>query len=212
MLTVRTWVLLIVAALLIAAGALNFLQRLKHKSPPTDGVIWTQTKDGVVAETVNPDSAAGRAQILPGDVLLGISEDEYTFDQVTEPWQVPVYLEEAGVGGHLVYRIYRPSNPEETRYYDADLYDLQNIPDWTSRDLYINLIGLIYLFVGFFVLFKQGGRAPFVLHFATLCLVAFVFHFYRPIGTGEDLDAAIDFLDNAALALFAPIFVHFCAL
>ncbi|HEY0320818.1 MAG TPA: ATP-binding protein [Pyrinomonadaceae bacterium] len=212
MLTVRTWVLLIVAALLIAAGALNFLQRLKHKSPPTDGVLWTQTKDGVVAETVNPDSAAGRAQILPGDILLGISEDEYTFDQVTEPWQVPVYLEDAGVGGHLVYRIYRPSNPVETRYYDADLYDLQNIPDWTSRDLYINLIGLIYLFVGFFVLFKQGGRAPFVLHFATLCLVAFVFHFYRPIGTGEDLDAAIDFLDNAALALFAPIFVHFCAL
>jgi PAS domain S-box-containing protein len=211
-LTVRTWVLLIVAALLIAAGALNFLQRLKHKSPPTDGVLWTQTKDGVVAETVNPDSAAGRAQILPGDILLGISEDEYTFDQVTEPWQVPVYLEDAGVGGHLVYRIYRPSNPVETRYYDADLYDLQNIPDWTSRDLYINLIGLIYLFVGFFVLFKQGGRAPFVLHFATLCLVAFVFHFYRPIGTGEDLDAAIDFLDNAALALFAPIFVHFCAL
>ena len=211
-LTVRTWVLLIVAALLIAAGALNFLQRLKHKSPLTDGVLWTQTKDGVVAETVDPLSAAGRAQILPGDVLLGVSLDEYNFDQVTEPWQVPVYLEEAGVGGHLVYKIYRPSNPEETRFYEADLYDLQDVPDWTSRDLYINLIGLIYLFVGFFVLFKQGGRAPFVLHFATLCLVAFVFHFYRPIGTGEDLDAAIDFLDNAALALFAPIFVHFCAL
>lgn len=211
-LTVRTWVLLIVAALLIAAGALNFLQRLKHKSPPTDGVLWTLTSEGVVAETVDPLSAAGRAQILPGDVLLGVSLDEFNFDQVTEPWQVPVYLEEAGVGGHLVYRIYRPSNPEETRYYEADLYDLQDVPDWTSRDLYINLIGLVYLFVGFFVLFKQGGRAPFVLHFATLCLVAFVFHFYRPIGTGEDLDAAIDFLDNAALALFAPVFIHFCAL
>jgi two-component system NtrC family sensor kinase len=211
-LTVRTWVLLIVAALLIAAGALNFLQRLKHKSPPTDGVYWVQTKDGVMAQTVQPDSAAGRAQILPGDILIGVSQDEYNFDEITEPWRVQVYLEEAGVGGHLVYKIFRPSNPEETRLYEADLYDLQAIPDWTSRELYINLIGLIYLFVGFFVLFKQGGRAPFVLHFATLCLVAFVFHFYKPIGTGEDLDAAIDFLDNAALALFAPIFVHFCAL
>jgi two-component system NtrC family sensor kinase len=211
-LTVRTWVLLIVAALLIAAGTLNFLQRLKHKSPPSDGVVWTQTKDGIMAETVQPESSAGRAQILPGDLLLGISLDEYNFEQVTETWQIPVYLEEAGVGGHLVYKIYRPSYPEDTRLYEADLYDLQSVPDWTSRDLYINIIGLIYLFVGFFVLFKQGGRAPFVLHFATLCLVAFVFHFYRPIGTGEDLDAAIDFLDNAALALFAPIFVHFCAL
>ena len=204
--------LLIVAALLIAAGALNFLQRLKHKSPPTDGVLWTQTKNGIVAESVDPDSAAGRAQILPGDILLGISEDEKTFDEVTETWQIPVFLEDAGVGGHLIYRIYRPSFPEETRTYDADLYDLQAIPDWTSRELYINIIGLIYLWVGFFVLFKQSGRAPFVLHFATLCLVAFVFHFYRPIGTGEDLDAAIDFLDGASLALFAPIFVHFCAL
>ncbi|MBD0369312.1 MAG: PAS domain S-box protein [Pyrinomonadaceae bacterium] len=212
MLTVRTWVLLIVAALLIAAGTLNFLQRLKHKSPPTDGVLWSQTNSGVAAESVQPDSPAGRAGILPGDILVGVSEDEKQFDEVTETWQVPVFLEEAGVGGHLVYRIYRPSFPEETRTYDADLYDLQSIPDWTSRDLYINIIGLIYLFVGFFVLFKQGGRAPFVLHFATLCLVAFVFHFYRPIGTGEDLDAAIDVLDNAALALFAPIFVHFCAL
>jgi two-component system, NtrC family, sensor kinase len=211
-LTVRTWVLLIVAALLIAAGTLNFLQRLKHKSPPTDGILWTQTRDGIIAETVEPGSAGHRAQILPGDVLLGISKDEYHFDQVTETWQIPVYLEEAGVGGRLVYRIYRPSFPEETRTYDADLYDLQDVPDWTSRDLYINLIGLIYLFVGFFVLFKQGGRAPFVLHFATLCLVAFVFHFYRPIGTGEDLDIFIDFLDHAALILFAPLFVHFCAL
>jgi two-component system NtrC family sensor kinase len=211
-LTVRTWVLLIVAALLVAAGALNFLQRLKHKSPPTDGILWTQTREGIVAEAVEPGSAGARAQILPGDRLLGISEDEYNFDEVTQVWHIPVYLEEAGIGGHLVYRIYRPSFPEETRTYDADLYDLQPVADWTSRDLYLNLIGLVYLWVGFFVLFKQGGRAPFVLHFATLCLVAFVFHFYRPIGTGEDLDVAIDFLDNAALALFAPLFVHFCAL
>ncbi len=78
--------------------------------------------------------------------------------------------------------------------------------------LYINLIGLIYLFVGFFVLFKQGGRAPFVLHFATFCLAAFVFLFYTPVGSYRDLDLAIAFLDNAALILFAPLFLHFCAL
>jgi len=31
--TGKTWLLLIAAALLIAAGALNFSQRLRHKSP-----------------------------------------------------------------------------------------------------------------------------------------------------------------------------------
>jgi len=62
------------------------------------------------------------------------------------------------------------------------------------------------------VLFKQGGRAPYVLHFATLCLVAFVFHFYTPTGAYRDLDLAIAFLRNVAFILFPALFVHFCAL
>jgi PAS domain S-box-containing protein len=68
------------------------------------------------------------------------------------------------------------------------------------------------LFVGLFVLFKQGGRAPFVLHFATLCLVAFVFHFYQSTGRLKDLDIAIAFLKPSAFILFAPLFLHFCAI
>ena len=47
-------------------------------------------------------------------------------------------------------------------------------------------MGVIYLFVGFFVLFKQGGRAPYALHFATFCLAAFVFLFYTPVGSYRD--------------------------
>ena len=50
------------------------------------------------------------------------------------------------------------------------------------------------------------------MHFAALCLVAFTFHFYKPYGAYEDLDLAIDFLDSAAFILFAPVFLHFCAL
>src|SRR4029079_8879124 len=83
---------------------------------------------------------------------------------------------------------------------------------WTPRDVYINLIGVVFLFVGFFVLFKQGGRAPFALHFASLCLAAYVFCFYTPVGTYRDLDLAIAFLRNAAFILFAPLFLHFCIL
>jgi two-component system NtrC family sensor kinase len=211
-LTARTWVLLIAAALLVAAGALNFLQRWNQKSPPTDGIVWTQTKDGVVAEAVEADSTGGRAGILPGDRLISISQDEKQFDEVDQAWKVQVYLEEVGVGGHLTYLIERPSFPEETRFYYADLFNLEPVRIWSSRDVYINIVGLVYLFVGLFVLFKQGGRAPFVAHFATLCLAAFVFHFFKPTGAYEDLDLAIAFLDDAAFILFAPLFVHFCAL
>ncbi|MCV5073755.1 hypothetical protein OFB51_27575, partial [Escherichia coli] len=75
-------------------------------------------------------------------------------------------------------------------FYYADLYGLDSVERWTARDLIIEAIGLIYLLVGLFVLFKQGGRTPFVPHFVALCLTAFVFHFYKPIGTYEDLDLA----------------------
>jgi len=54
-LTGRTWILLGATALLIAAGALNFSQRLSHQSPPSDGVTWVDTAQGVIPNRSNPD-------------------------------------------------------------------------------------------------------------------------------------------------------------
>src|SRR5882762_6124556 len=219
--TGKTWLLLIVAALLIAAGVVNFSQRLSHQPPAWDGVTWTDTAQGVVAKTVAPGSAAARAQVNAGDHLIAISLTGKRCEEVTsgpkcEPIgaarYVQIYLDGAGVNGELHYLIERPSYPVETRIYYADLDHLGTIPNWTGRDLYINLIGLVYLFVGLFVIFKQGGRSPFVLHFASLCLTAFVFHFYTPIGTYKDLDLAIAFLRSAGLIMFAPLFLHFSAI
>ncbi|HEV2762562.1 MAG TPA: PAS domain-containing protein, partial [Pyrinomonadaceae bacterium] len=212
MLTTRTWVLLVVAALLVAAGTLNLAQRLTHQPPPTDGVHWEQTPEGVVARTVDPGSPAGRPGflgVLPGDRLLAVSLDEVTDDEVVTAFDVQNYLEMAGVGGHVRYIILRPS-PHGALDYHVRL-TLEPMRHWTRRDLYINFVGIVYLLVGLFVLFKQGGRAPFVMHFAAVCLTAFVFHFYKPYGAYEDLDLAVAFLDDAALALFAPLFLHFCA-
>src|SRR6266404_7174429 len=220
-LTGKTWLLLIVAALLIVAGAMNFFQRLRNQPPPWDGVTWVDTSQGVVAKTVEPASAAARAQVIPGDHLIAISMVEQRCEKVTsgpkceqiaDARDVQIYLDQARVGGEIHYLIERPSYPADNRTYYADLDQLGTIPNWTARDLYINLIGLVYLFVGLFVIFKQGGRSPFVLHFASLCLTAFVFHFYTPIGTYKDLDLAIAFLRNAGLIMFAPLFLHFSAI
>src|SRR6266480_2426480 len=220
-LTGKTWLLLIVAAMLIAAGVLNFSQRLSHQPPPWDGVTWADTAQGVVAKTVEPGSAGARALVIPGDHLLAISMVEQKCEQVTsgpkgeqvsEDGDGQMYLDQARVGGNIHYLIERPSYPVETRSYYADLDHLGAIPNWTARDLYINLIGVVYLFVGLFVIFKQGGRSPFVLHFASLCLTAFVFHFYTPIGTYKDLDLAIAFLRSAGLIMFALLFLHFSAI
>jgi PAS domain S-box-containing protein len=211
--TTKTWFLLIGAALLISAGVLNFRQRARQETPPWDGVEWVDTKEGVIAKSIERGSAADRAWLLPGDRLIGITLDPNSRpEQIAAARDVQIYLEQARVGGQLHYLMTRPAYSPEVGAYWADLDHLGALHRWTPRVLYINLIGLIYLFVGFFVLFKQGGRAPFVLHFATFRLAAFVFLFYTPVGAYRDLDLAIAFLDNAALILFAPLFLHFCAL
>ncbi len=198
------------AALLVTAGILNFAQRLRHETPAWDGVAWEDTRQGILADTVAPGSSGARGQILPGDRLVAISLDNRRYEEVDRASKVQVYLDQARVGGNIHYLIERPSYPEESRFYYSDLDGLDSIQKWTPSDLYVNLIGLVYLFVGFFVLFKQGGRAPFALHFASLCLAAFVFHAYNPVGTYRDLDLAIAFLRNAAFILFPPLFLHFC--
>ncbi len=202
--------MLVGTALLLAAGILNFGQRVRQETPAWDGVTWVDTQQGIVAEKVEPGSSGARGQIVPGDVLHGISLNNRDYDQVGRARDVQIYLDQAEVDGDIHYIIERPSYPIESRYYYADLDHLNVIHKWTPRELYINLIGLVYLFVGFFVLFKQGGRAPFALHFATLCLAAFVFHSYSPVGSYRDLDLAVAFLKNAAFIVFPPLFLHFC--
>jgi len=208
--TTGTWLVLAGAALLVTAGVLNFAQRSRNETPPWDGVRWADTRQGIFAETVEPGSSGARGQILPGDRLIAISFDNKNYEEVGHAKDVQMYLDQARVGGDLHYLIERPSYPEASRFYYSDLDGLDAIYKWTPRAVYINLIGLVFLFVGFFVLFKQGGRAPFALHFAAFCLAAFVFCFYTPVGTYRDLDLAIAFLRSVALILFPPLFLHFC--
>src|SRR5262249_18118940 len=220
-LTGKTWLLLVTAALLIAAGALNFSQRLSHQGPPWDGVTWVDSAQGIVAKSIEPGSAAARARMNTGDRLLAISMTEQKCEEVVRgakceaisgAEKIQIYLDQAHVGGEIHYLIERPSYPAETRFYYADLDNLGAVNNLTARDFYINLIGAVYLFIGLFVIFRQGGRAPFVLHFAGLCLAAFVFHFYTPLGSYRDLDIAIAFLRSAGLIVFAPLFLHFCTI
>lgn len=204
---------MIAAGLLVTAGALNLVQRAKHQTPPKDGVLWVDTKDGIIAKEVEPNSVAARNYVVAGDFLRAIRLPSYERDQqVIHARDVQIYLEQAHVNGEIHYLLERPSYPIESRYYWADIDHLDAIEKWTMREGYINFIGVVFLIVGFFVLFKQGGRSPYVLHFTTFCLTAFVFLFFAAAGTYRDLDLGIAFLDNVALILFAPLFLHFCIL
>ena len=56
-LTTGTWMVLIGAAVLVAAGFLNFAQRSRRETPAWDGVRWVDTQQGILAETVEPNSS-----------------------------------------------------------------------------------------------------------------------------------------------------------
>jgi two-component system NtrC family sensor kinase len=200
---------LVVAVLLVAGGALNLSQRASRNLPPTDGVLWTQKADGIYAEQVTPGLSGSRAGITRGDKLLRISVDGETLDPVVSVADVPMYLDAAGTGGSLTYLIEKPYSFSNNEYL-ADLKNIDSLPRWTPSIIFLSIVGVFWLVVGFFVLFKQGSRSPFVLHFATLCLVAFVFHVYHPLSFDQDMDAVVGILDDLAFAFFVPVFLHFC--
>lgn len=210
MLTSWTLIWLLVTVLFVAGGALNLSQRSFQKLPPTDGVLWTQRTGGIYAENVTAGFSGSRAGISVGDKLIGIGLDSDKTDEITSVADVQMYLESAGVGGSLTYFYQKPSYSFSDNYYFADLKNIDSVPRWTPSIIFLTIVGIIWLGVGVFVLFKQGSRSPFVLHFATVCLAAFVFHTYRPIGLGEDFDLAVNLLDDIAFAFFVPLFLHFC--
>jgi len=201
---------LVATVLLVAGGALNLSQRAFQKLPPTDGVLWMQRADGIYAEKVAPGFAASRAGISVGDRLIGIGLDSGTVDEVTSTADVQMYLEAAGVDGNLTYSFQRPSYSFKDNFYFADLKHIDSVPRWTPAIVFLSIVGLIWLGVGIFVLFKQGSHSPFVLHFATVCLAAFVFHVYKSVASGEDFDLAVSLINNMAFAFFVPLFLHFC--
>ena len=170
---------LVATVLMVVGGALNLSQRANKEFPPTDGVIWEQKSDGLYAEKINPNFAAARAGLIIGDKLIAVSIDEKTFDEVDSSTDVQIFLEKAGVGGHLTYFYQRPAYSFKDNYYYADLSKLDTMPRWTPSIAFLSFVGVIWLATVTFVIFKQGSNAPFVLHFATLCLAAFAFHIFR---------------------------------
>src|SRR5687768_17353371 len=155
--------------------------------------------------------AASRAGISTGDRLLAVSLDEgLSFEEVDSVTDVAVYLDHVGAGGSLTYYYQKTSYSFANNFYFADLRNIDTLPRWTPSIIFLTIVGLIWLGVGIFVLFKQGSRSPFVIHFATICLAAFVFHAYRSLNLGQDFDLAVSLLDDIAFAGFAPLFLHFC--
>ena len=198
-----------VICLLLAS--LNLFERLAQKPLADDGVIWQSAAQGLRVQYVRPGSAADRAGLVPGDILRALDFDGQPI-AVDADWQVQYYLDEKiGIGGKVTYLVecFNPLGLSKGLW-AAELYDIGTQPSRFTIDLYLGFIGLIYLLIGLFVFHKQD-QTPQTLHFYFICLLSFLYLVLSPSGDFDWFDKLVSLIDNAALTLLCPVFLHFCS-
>ncbi len=187
---------------LVILAVLNFRQESKFLQPD-DGVWWAETNGGLEANKVIPDSPAQLAGIRKGDLLTAVNEVP-----VARVADFERELYHTGAYGKAEYSI--------TRYGVALDTPVVVYPEATDRSSYqgLRFIGLIYLAIGLYVLFRRW-TAPRATHFYLFCLVSFALNALKYTGA---LNAAgkWDFTDQlvfwsniVAGALQPALFLHF---
>jgi two-component system, NtrC family, sensor kinase len=214
---------------LVVIGILNLRDRLSLPPVADDGIEWVDTSGGVQAKSVSPDSPLAYA-VRKGDYVRAFfyvgKYDEASrgkassfrnldFEEVTRAETLSRYLEKQGVGNNARYAIVHPDEVLKDIYgikhplYDVD-FKVAGLDQHLGRGLYLAFIGFVYLAIGLFVLFKQR-RAALTYHFYAWSLLSFVGYFYSSTLEFTKLDRLASFVDGAAWALLAPLFLHFCA-
>ena len=199
---VQATLLALATAALFVLAVLNVLEQRQYPQPD-DGVWWGEAPGGLQAEKVLPDKPGERAGIQVGDLLTGVSESP-TAD--VTPVTLVANLERAlyatGPYGQVYYTITRDGIPLEA--------PIKVIPDPMDHSLEFGLrvIGLIYLIIGFYVLFRRWG-APRATHFYLFCLVSFAFYALKYTGKFDTLDWAVFWTNVVAEALQPALFLHF---
>src|SRR5436853_3161202 len=216
--------MLAITALLVIIGVLNLRDRLGSNAVPTDGVIWEETAAGLRVKAVNVDSPL-TWRVKKGDLLRAVylvsqrspSEPPQPLEyaEIKRIEELQLYLDRQGVGGDARYAIEHQDAILQSIYQSKEpLFDIDfqvgTRPQYLERGLYLAFIGLVYLVIGLFVLFRQN-RAELTYHFYVWSLLSFIVYFYSATLEFTPLDRLVSVLDNAALALLAPVFLHLCA-
>ncbi|HSE97364.1 MAG TPA: hypothetical protein VLD57_03775, partial [Blastocatellia bacterium] len=204
---------LAITALLVVLGILNLRDRLRATPLADDGITWVNTPNGVQARDISIESPLAFS-VRNGDYVRFIFY-RGKYEKIDTAETLYLYLDRQGVGNDAKYTI-EHSDPVLQSLYGLDeaLYDVDfkvaAREKRLERGLYLAFVGVVYLAIGLFVLFKQS-RAALTYHFYALALVSFIFYFFSSTREFNDLDKLVFILDASALALIAPIFLHFCA-
>ena len=193
----RSIVPIATALLLLAMAIANIVQRATTDEVE-DGVLWVERSAGVVAAEVAGGSAAHRAGIRPGDVLLALDGVP-----VTERGRVLALQFNAKAGDRHNYTLLRLGARGVVQV------ALEPIPSGTGG-LYFVLagVGIFALLVGVAV----RTRRPFdqaTLHFFWLAVAFFGTFTFSFTGRFDRVDWFFYWADVVALLLVPPLFLHF---
>ena len=182
---------------LVVCGYLNIRQQITYRLP-SDGVAWVDSNSVVRAWKVTPGGGAEVAGIRPGDTLKSVRGAP-----VSNAAVISRLVFDSGVGSKLSYQVERGGQLLEVPVTIEREHD-----PYTARG-YLDFVGLIYLFVGAFILFKRW-TAPKSLHFYLFCLTSFVLYTLHYTGKLNSFDQTVYWLNVAATILQPAIFLHFC--
>ena len=199
----KTVLVLVLSGLFIYIGLVNLRDRMEWENP-SDGISWTQTREGVEVQSINISLPAAEGGLSRGDRLVAVnampvrSLDEYTeilellASTFPEGTQASYLVEKGGSGTRVSYPV-----------------EIQLSSSTDSTDLLLALVAFAYLGIGIFV-FLPNWRAQGAFHFYLICLIAFVLYLYRFSGRADSFDVFIYWTSGVAFLLLPPLFLHFC--
>jgi PAS domain S-box-containing protein len=184
----------------ISLAIANLVQETNYPAP-TDGARWIEADGGLRAYVVPSGSAADKAGIRQGDVLTAMDGIPTTMVATANH-----EMYRTGVWGHATYSVLRQTSD----WAKPIALDVGVILEPTDRTDYQvqRLIGLVYLAIGLYVLFRRW-TAPKSTHFYVFCLMSFVLYAFKYTGVLDGLDLAVLWANVQAAALQPALFLHF---
>ena len=200
-LRIRLGVVLLAVVTAVALGFawVNFRQAAAFLSPD-DGVTWADKPAGVTARWIAPNSPAARAGILPEDLVTAIDGS-----RITGSLQVPRRLWKIGTWNEAKYSLVRNGREFEVSF----VLEPANQP--TSLNNYLRVVGLLYLFIGLFILWRRS-TAPRAVHFYLFCLASFILYSFHYTGKLNPFDKEIYWANVVATLLQPAMLIHFALL
>ena len=182
---------------LLALGLANVVSRATSNEVE-DGVLWVDRAVGVVAAEVASPSAASRAGVRPGDILLAIDNQP-----VDARLDVITLQHQGRPGDRHTYTLLRLGSQEMTNL------SLSPMPSGAGLFYYVlAAVGIFTLLVGAAVRARRPTDQA-TLHFFWLSVAFFGLFTFSFSGRLDRVDWVFYWGDAIAVIVLPPLFLHF---